>query len=58
MKLMLNLIPIPAANTLLDALPDRDFKRLRTAMVTVTLTFGEVLCEAGQRIRHVYFPTD
>lgn len=58
MRGMPNLKPIPAANTLLAALPDRDFKRLRAAMGSVTMTFGEVLCEAGQRIRHVYFPTD
>jgi len=55
---MPNLKPISAENTLLSALPDRDLKRLLAAMATVTLTFGDVLCEAGQRIRHVYFPTD
>lgn len=58
MRNMPHLKPIPAANTLLAALPARDFRRLHAAMATVTLTFGEVLCEAGQRIRHVYFPTD
>ncbi len=58
MRCMPHLKLMPAANTLLAALPDKDFKRLRAAMVTVTLTFGEVLYEAGQRIRHVYFPTD
>jgi CRP-like cAMP-binding protein len=48
----------PAANSLLAALPRKDYLHLRAGLEPVPLTFGEVLYEPGQRIRHVYFPND
>jgi len=39
-------------------LPPADYRRLARALEPVNLQFGHVLCEAGQAIRHVYFPLD
>jgi CRP-like cAMP-binding protein len=46
----------PIANSLLAALPQAEYQRLRTSLEPVMLTFGEVLYEPGAPIRHVYFP--
>jgi CRP-like cAMP-binding protein len=49
---------VQVANNLLAALPPKDYRRLLAALEPVTLTFGEVLYEPGDPIRHVYFPND
>ncbi len=49
---------VPIANSLLAALPFREYQRMLTGFEPVTLTFGQVLYEAAQPIRHVYFPSD
>lgn len=50
-------MPNPTANRLLAALPRKERQRFIADCELVELAFGEVLAEAGQRIRHVYFPT-
>ena len=49
---------VAAANSLLAALPHREYQHLLSHLEPVTLTFGEVLYEPGKPIQHVYFPTD
>ena len=49
---------VPIANSLLAALPRRDYQRLRAGLEPVTLKFGEALYEPGDPIRYVYFPND
>ncbi len=46
----------PIANSLLAALTDKNYRRVLSGLEPVALTFGEVLYEPGQKIRHVYFP--
>lgn len=48
----------PAANRLLAALPQKEYRRLLPELEQVTLPFAEVLYESGERIRHVYFPNE
>jgi CRP-like cAMP-binding protein len=48
----------PTANRLLAALPLSDQQRFMAACEQVEVSFGEELAEPGERIRHVYFPTD
>ena len=44
-------------NSLLAALPRKSYLRLLPGLTPVDLVFGEVLYEPGQKIEHVYFPT-
>lgn len=43
-------------NRLIDALPRRQRSSFLERSQSVDLGFGDVLCEAEQRFRHVYFP--
>lgn len=49
--------PPAAANLLLAAMPQRNRQHFLAACETVTLVPSEILADAGERIRHVYFPT-
>jgi CRP-like cAMP-binding protein len=46
----------PCANLLLARLRNVERRQLIACCVPVQLAFGDVLCEQGARIRHVYFP--
>jgi CRP-like cAMP-binding protein len=48
----------PILNRLLAALPRKEYQRLLPELEEVTLTFSDVLYQAGDAIRHVYFPND
>ncbi len=45
-------------NRLLDALPSKDRLRFVAGCDTVKMLFANILSEPGNRIRHVYFPTE
>ena len=47
-----------AENSLLASLPGAEYRRLLPGLEPVTLSFGEILYQPGQAIRHVYFPCD
>ena len=49
---------MPTDNLLLAALPAAARRRLTANRVPVNLAIGEILSEAGERIRHVYFPIE
>lgn len=46
------------ANRMLAALPATEYERLLAEAEPVQLTYGEVLYEPGEQMRHVYFPCD
>jgi CRP-like cAMP-binding protein len=48
----------PLQNHILDALPDAERARLFPHLHLVELPLGLVLYEAGDALRHIYFPTD
>jgi CRP-like cAMP-binding protein len=47
---------VPATNTVLRALSRKDGQRLFARHDQVDLTYGDILCEPGEPLRHVYFP--
>src|SRR5450755_4146258 len=48
----------PQQNHILDALPEAQRRRLFPHLKLVELPLGRVLYEAGDALRHIYFPTD
>jgi len=47
----------PLANRLLATLPRKDREGVLAGAEPVELAFADVLCEPGERMSHVYFPT-
>src|ERR1022692_3444923 len=47
----------PRLNTLLAALPDLEWQRVRCNLKLVSVPLGEVLHEPGVQLDEVYFPT-
>ncbi len=45
-------------NRLLAALPAKEYARLARNLEPVTISYGEVLYEPGERMREVYFPSN
>lgn len=50
--------PTPTQNHLLAALPQKVLDRLLPDLERVPMPLGKVVCESGDTMRHVYFPTD
>ena len=48
----------PDRNHLIELLPRRDRQGLLAICKPVELALSEVLCEAGERTRYIYFPTE
>jgi CRP-like cAMP-binding protein len=48
----------PEQNHLLAAFPPAERERLFPHLQLVPMPLGKVMYESGQRLRHVYFPTD
>jgi CRP-like cAMP-binding protein len=48
----------PISNALLAALPRAEYRRVLALLQPVTLTFGQVLYDAGEEVTDVYFPND
>lgn len=47
-----------ATNSVLRALSSKETQRLFAHSEQVDLTYGDILCDPGKQIRHVYFPND
>jgi CRP-like cAMP-binding protein len=47
----------PARNLVLRSLPPQDRTRILAALQPVSFDLGDVICEPGQRMDHIYFPT-
>lgn len=50
--------PVQGDNRLLAALPRKQRQRFLASCTPVTLVFADILAEPGERISHVYFPTE
>ena len=50
-------LPSPRTNRILASLPPASYHRILANLEPVVMTAGDVLCEAGCKPRHVYFPT-
>jgi CRP-like cAMP-binding protein len=48
----------PQQNQLLAALSPAEHERLTSHLELISLSLGDALYESGDRLRHVYFPTD
>jgi CRP-like cAMP-binding protein len=48
--------PARITNSVLRSLPPKENQRMLAASEQVRLVYGDVLCESGKPIRHVYFP--
>jgi len=46
----------PVVNRLIKSLPRKEQHKILEQCETVDINFGDVLCESGQIIQHVYFP--
>lgn len=49
---------LPVVNKILGSLPRSDYQRLLPGLEPVDVSAGDVLCEPGEPITHVYFPGD
>ena len=47
---------VPPTNSVLRALSRQDGQRLLISHEQVNLKYGDILCEPGKQLRHVYFP--
>jgi CRP-like cAMP-binding protein len=47
----------PRQNHLLAAIPEGEYARLAPYLELVPMPLGKVLCESGNELHHVYFPT-
>ena len=56
LSLMRAQAPDPLRNDLLAALPDAEWQRWQPQLEWVNLPLGQVLCEPGRTLSHVYFP--
>lgn len=50
--------PNPRDNHILDALPEEERDRLFPHLSLVSMPLGMILYESGEKMRHIYFPTD
>ena len=47
-----------AANRLIQGLPSEVYRRLSPGLAYLAFSLGDVICEPGERMEHVYFPTN
>ncbi|MDM7944353.1 MAG: Crp/Fnr family transcriptional regulator [Hydrogenophaga sp.] len=47
----------PRQNQLLASLPETEWQRWKPQLELVQLPLGRVLCEPGEQLKHLYFPT-